>query len=355
MNLSDLLPALAAAAAGLGQSFHALLPAFLEGPVLGKPAWMWVAFFAIVVLLLAFDLGILHRKEHEVGVGESLAMSLFYIILAVAYGGWIWWAVGPESSVDYFTAFALEKSLAMDNVFVIALIFGYFAIPRLHQHRILFWGILGVIVLRAIMIGLGTAIVAQFAWVLYVFGAFLLYTGARMLLAGGGETSPGDNRVLRFAQRRLRVTDGLRGPHFFVREPDASGRAVLWATPAFLALLMIESADLVFAVDSIPAVLAITQDPFVVYTSNIFAILGLRALYFALAAMVERFRYLKYALALILVFIGAKIILDHLWLKTPAVVSLGVTLALLAGGILFSLWRTRGGPVDKDQAGMLTR
>ena len=319
-----------------------LLDPVLFGEFLGKPGWMWLAFMGIVAALLAFDLGILHRDQREIGVRESLILSAFYIVVALLFGGWVWWYMGPTSGMEYVTGFLIEKSLAMDNVFVIALIFGYFAIPRLYQHRVLFWGILGVIVLRAIMIGLGATLVSQFSWILYIFGAFLLITGIKMLMISDKPTDIGSNPVLRFMRKHMRVTDELHGERFTVQRPDPkTGKLVTWLTPLALALVLIEIADLIFAVDSVPAIFAITQDPFIVYTSNIFAILGLRALYFALAAAVHRFKYLKYALALVLVFIGAKIFAVGIIGKIPAVVSLSVTFGLLLGGVLYSLWRTR--------------
>jgi tellurite resistance protein TerC len=239
----------------------------------------------------------------------------------------------------------VEKTLAMDNVFVIAMIFTYFAIPRQYQHRVLFWGILGVIVLRGIMIGLGATLVAQYHWVLYIFVVFLILTGIKMLFAGDAEMDISQNPVLKFLKRRMHVTEDLHGHAFFVKRPDATGRLVRYATPLFLALVLIEIADVIFAVDSVPAVFAITSDPFIVYTSNIFAILGLRALYFALAAIIHRFHYLKYALSVLLVFIGSKIFVADLmgWEKFPASWSLGVTFAILAAGVIFSLWKTREG------------
>jgi tellurite resistance protein TerC len=238
----------------------------------------------------------------------------------------------------------VEKSLAMDNVFVIAMIFGYFAIPREYQHRVLFWGILGVIVLRAIMIGVGATLVAEFAWLLYLFAAFLIATGLKMLWWGEAHADLSGNPVLKLLRRRFRVTERLHGERFFVRVPNArTGRAEAAATPLFLALVLIEVADLIFAVDSIPAIFAITTDPYVIYTSNIFAILGLRALYFALAAVLHRFAYLKQALAVLLVFIGSKIFIADLfgWTKFPAEWSLGITFAILGAGVLYSIWRTR--------------
>lgn len=305
---------------------------------LGKPVWMWLSFIGIVVVLLALDLGVLHRKEREIGVTESLVLSAVYISLGLAFGGWIWWYMGETAGMQYVTGFVIEKSLAMDNVFVIAMIFTYFAVPRLYQHRVLFWGILGVIVLRAIMIGVGATLVEQFSWVLYIFAAFLIFTGIKMWQTADAVYNVGANPVLTWVRKRFNVTDELHGEKFFVKVDG-----VRHITPLFLALIMIEIVDLVFAVDSVPAIFAITTDPFIVYTSNIFAILGLRALYFALAAMVHRFHYLKYALAVLLVFIGSKIfVADALGLaKIPPPVSLGITFAILAAGIFYSLWKTR--------------
>ncbi len=337
---------------------------------LGVPAWTWLAFLAAVLAILAFDLGVMHRDTREIGVADSLKMSALYIGLGLAWAGAVWWiyahyagsgALDPQVAAAataeargwtavklYLTGFLVEKTLALDNVFIISMIFTYFAVPREYQHRVLFWGILGVIVLRALMIGLGAALVAEFNWVMYVFGVVLLATGVKMLVMVDHKPDIAANPVLRFLRRHLRVTPGLHGQAFTVRQPAVEGGpALLHATPLLLCLVLVEVADLVFAIDSVPAIFAITPDPFIVYTSNIFAILGLRALYFALAAVVHRFHYLKYALALVLVFIGAKIFLGD-WLfdgKVPAVLSLGVTGGLLAGGILFSLWKTRGTPV----------
>lgn len=312
---------------------------------LGKPAWMWLGFLAIVGALLALDLGVLHRKHKEIGVRESLALSAGYLALGVSFAGLVWWQLGETAGIHYLTGFVVEKSLALDNVFVIALIFGFFAVPREYQHRVLFWGILGVIVLRAIMIGVGATLVAEFGWVLYLFAAFLILTGVKMLALGSKEPDLAKNPILKLVRKRFRVTDALHGERFFVALPDPkTGRLVRYMTPLFLALLMIEIADVIFAVDSVPAIFAITTDPYIVYTSNIFAILGLRALYFALAAVLHRFAYLKQALAVLLIFIGSKVfVADLLGLaKFPAAWSLGVTFAILAAGVAYSLWRTRG-------------
>jgi tellurite resistance protein TerC len=319
-----------------------MLDSLLTGLFLGHPGWLWLSFLGLVATLLVLDLGVLHRKTREIGVRESLLLSAGYIAAGLGFGAWVWSHLGAEAGLDYLTGFLVEKSLAMDNVFVIALIFSTLAIPRRYQHRVLFWGILGVIVLRAIMIGLGAALIAEFSWILYLFGAFLLLTGIKMLLVGDKPHDLSRNPVLRLLRRHFRITEELHGERFFVRQADpASGRLRRAMTPLFVALVMIEVADLVFAVDSVPAIFAITQDAFVVYTSNIFAILGLRALYFALAAMIHRFKYLKTALALVLVFIGAKISLVGVVGKIPSELSLAVTVSLLAGGILYSLWRTR--------------
>ena len=334
---------------------------FLTGDWLGTPAWMWAVFMALILGLLAFDLGVLSRRRktgatspageaddasQTISIAASLRLSVFYISVALLFGLWVWSSLGAESAVQYYTAFAIEKALSLDNVFVISLIFTALAIPRRYQHRVLFWGILGVIVLRGIMIGVGTALVTGFDWVLWVFGAFLLITGLRLLIQKDKDDGPPDierHPVARLVRRVLPVTPTLYGERFLVRTADKLGRVRLHATPLLLALAMVEVADVVFAVDSIPAVFAITQEPFLVYTSNIFAILGLRALYFARAALVHRFEGLKPALALVLVFIGAKIFYSHFFGKLDPAISLAVTLAILVGGVLYSLWKTRGG------------
>jgi tellurite resistance protein TerC len=325
---------------------------FLAAEWMGKPFWMWKGFLLIVVLLLAFDLGVLNRKDKEMGVAQSLWLSAFYIAFAMLYGAGIWWAYetgeittsdGVHAGMAYFTGFFIEKALSIDNVFVISLIFGYFAIPARYQYRALVWGIIGVIVLRGIMIAAGAALVQQYSWVLYIFGAFLIATGIKMLVVPEGEQDISKNPIVRFMRKHMRVTDELHGQKFFVRQMDpATGKKLAFATPLFLALVVINIADLIFAVDSVPAIFAITTDTFIVYTANIMAILGLRALYFALAAMVHRFHYLKYALALVLVFIGGKIFWNQMVGKLDPAISLGVTAAIIAGGIFVSLWKTRG-------------
>lgn len=315
----------------------------LQLAVMGKPVWAWALFLTLVFSLMAFDLGVLNKREKEIDIAQSFRLSLLYIGIALAFGGWVWWQFGPQRGVEYFTGYAIEMALSIDNVFVISMIFGYFAIPSRYQYRALVWGLIAVIVLRFIMIGVGTALVQNFDWIMYVFGAFLLATGVKMLLVKEqAEPDVSQNPVVKFISRRMRVTKELHGDKFFVRLPDpATGKIVLFATPIFLALCVINVADLIFAVDSVPAIFAITTDFFVVFTSNIMAIVGLRALYFALSAMVHRFEYLKYALAMVLVFIGAKIFWTQAFGKVNPAISLGVTASLIVGGVLYSLWKTR--------------
>jgi tellurite resistance protein TerC len=322
-----------------------MLPPLFTASFLGQPVWLWAAFLAVVIVLLALDLGVLHRDNREIGMRESLWLSLGYIAIGTLFGGFIWWQLGAEPATEYITGYLIEKSLSLDNVFVIASIFGALAVPRVYQHRVLFWGIVGVLVLRALMVGLGAALVSQFEWILFVFGVFLAVTGVKMLLGSkdaNEAASVEDSRILRAIRRVLPVTPKIEGGAFVVRRTDpATGKLKRFATPLLVALLMVECADLIFAVDSIPAIFSITTDPFIVYTSNIFAVLGLRALFFALAAMAQRFYYLKHALALVLVFIGAKIFLVGIVGKIPALLSLGVTVALLTGGVVVSLFKTR--------------
>ncbi len=321
---------------------------FLSADWLGTPAWFWLAFLALVAALTAFDLGILNKEDREMGIAESLKLSAFYITIALAFGAWIWVERGADLGMKYYTGFFIEKALSIDNVFVISLIFSYFAIPPKYQYRALVWGIMAVIVLRGLMIAGGAALVSEAYWVLYIFAAFLIFTGIKMFFAGDKPMDVAGNPAVKWISAHMRVTPDLHGQRFFVKMTDSkTGKLVTAATPLFLALVVINLADLVFAVDSVPAIFAITTDTFIVYTSNIMAILGLRALYFALAAMVHRFHYLKYALAAVLVFIGAKIFIADFVMggdKFPPVLSLGVTAALIAAGIAYSLWKTRGAP-----------
>ena len=316
----------------------------LNTAIMGHAAWLWLLFLGVVIALLTFDLGVLNKKDHVIGLRESLLLSSGYIGVALLFGSLVWWQLGSHSATAYFTGFLIEKLLSIDNVYVIALIFTYLAIPAQYQHRVLFWGIVGALVMRALMIGIGAALVSQFIWILYLFGVFLLFTGVKMWFSGKQTPDLASNPLLTFLRTRLRTT-GVAGNAFFVRQADpATGLSALFVTPLFVALCLVEFVDIAFAVDSIPAIFAITTDPFIVYTSNIFAILGLRSLYFVLGAMVERFKYLKYALALILIFIGGKVLLGGVIGKIPPTVSLSVTLGLIAGGVLVSIWKARDEP-----------
>jgi tellurite resistance protein TerC len=303
----------------------------------------WVIFASIVLILLLLDLGVFNKTDHEIQVKESLYLSGFYVAIGLLFGGWIWYSMGLTSAQLYLTGYLIEKTLALDNIFVISLIFSYLSIPRIYQHRVLFWGILGVIVFRGIMIYLGAKIVSEFEWVLYIFAALLILTGIKMLFISEHKTNMQDNRALKFLQRHLRVTKELHGHDFFVVTKE-NNKTLIWCTPLFIALAMVEIADLIFAIDSVPAIFTITTDPYLVYTSNIFSILGLRALYFALAAILHRFVYLKYALSIVLIFIGSKVFIADWfgWVKFPAWASLSITFGLIAAGIIFSLYKTRG-------------
>lgn len=319
--------------------------AALQSEFLGTPIYFWLAFVAIVIGLLAFDLGVLHKDDHEIEAKESFMLYSGYVAIALAFGGWVWWSHGAQSGLEFYTGYVIEQSLAMDNIFVIATIFTYFAVPRAYQHRVLFWGIIGAIVMRAIMIGFGAALVSQFSWILYIFGAFLVFTGLKMFKAGEEQGDISNNAVLKFLRKRFNITNELHGHEFTVKKPHpTTGKMVTWLTPLAVALILVEFVDLIFAVDSVPAIFAVTLDPFIVYTSNIFAILGLRSLYFALAAAMHRFKYLKVSLAIILVLVGIKIFMVPLGIKVDTLFSLVATLAILAGGIIFSLWKTRSEP-----------
>lgn len=304
-----------------------------------KSISIWVIFISIVLVLLTLDLGFFHKKDREIGFKESLWMSSFYILAAFIFGLWVWYIKGLDSFAEYITGFLVEKSLALDNIFLISLIFSSLSIPLKYQHRVLFWGVLGVIVLRAIMIGLGAQILTKFEWVLYIFAAFMIVTGVKMLFISHKSVEVSENWLLIWMRRHLNITDRLHDQKFYVYQLDPRSKTKkLFFTPLFLSLIVVEFFDLVFAVDSIPAIFAITKDVYIVYTSNIFAILGLRALYFALASIIDRFYYLKYALAAVLIFIGSKIfIADALGLaKIPPMLSLIITLTILSIGIFCS-------------------
>lgn len=283
----------------------------------------WILFNAFVLVLLGLDLFVFHRKAHEVKIKEALLWSLFWVVLSLCFNAFIYYWKGPAPALEFLTAYLIEKSLSVDNLFVFILIFNFFKVPVMYQHRVLFWGIIGALVLRAIFILVGVALIAKFHFIIYILGAFLVYTGIKMAFSKDNDVNPEDNPLVKWASKHLRITKKQEGGKFFVKQ---DGR--LYATPLFLVLLMVESTDVVFAADSIPAILAISKDPFIVYTSNVFALLGLRALYFALAGIMQLFHYLHYGLSLILAFIGVKLLISDFY-------HIDMRYALLAvGGIL---------------------
>ena len=294
--------------------------------------WLWVGFNIFILFMLALDLGVFHRKCHVVTLKESLVWTTVWIILAMIFNAGIWHFSGSEKALEFFTGYVIEKSLSVDNVFVIALLFSYFAVPRQYQHKVLFWGILGALIMRAIMIGVGAVLITKFAWIIYIFGAFLILTGLKMIFKKEEEIHPEANPVVRWFKRMYPVTKEYRGDNFFVRE-----NGIRMATPLFVVLICVEMTDLIFAVDSIPAIFAVTKDPFIVYTSNVFAILGLRSLYFALEGMMHKFHYLKLGLGVILVFVGVKMLLAHTEYKIDTLFSLVVVAAILAFAVIASL------------------
>lgn len=309
------------------------------------PIWLWIGFNVFVLAMLALDLGVFHRKSHAVSGREALTWSLVWISLSLVFNAVIyfnWDVMAPnstytnrEAALAFFTGYLIEKSLSVDNIFVFILIFSFFAVPAAYQHRVLFWGILGALIMRGTLIAVGAALLHEFHWIIYIFGAFLIFTGIRMSWHHEENVQPDKNPVVKFFRRFMPVTETFEGDQFFVRR---AGK--LFATPLFLILLVVESTDLIFAVDSIPAIFAVTQDPFIVYTSNVFAILGLRALYFLLANVMDKFRYLKFGLSAVLVFIGVKMVIVDFY-KIPIGISLGVVAGILTLSILASLWKAK--------------
>jgi tellurite resistance protein TerC len=298
---------------------------------IGSPM-LWTGFTAFVLAMLALDLGVFHRKSHEVGFREALTWSVVWVSLALIFNYGVYHYYGPERGLEFLTGYLIEKALSVDNIFVFLMLFSYFSVPAAYQHRVLFWGILGALVMRAIFIALGAALLAKFHWVIYIFGALLVVTGIKMLRTGGShDIHPERNPVYRLFRRFVPAVDSYRADRFIVRE---GGRWV--ATPLMAVLVAVEATDLVFAVDSIPAIFAVTSDPFIVYTSNIFAILGLRAMFFLLAGVMDKFQYLKVGLALVLTFVGTKMLLTEIY-KIPIGASLGVVAALIAGSVIASL------------------
>ena len=300
--------------------------------------WVWVALLAGILAMLALDL-FLHRDAHVIKVREAAVWSLIWVAVAIAVGAAIWWAYGAEFGLQYFAGYIIEKSLAIDNVFVWAMIFSYFAVPRQYQHRVLFYGVVGALVFRAIFIAAGSVLIASFAWILYVFGAFLILTGIKMLIQRNEHINPAQSKTLKLFRRFVRTTDEYDGQKFLTRR-----NGVLMATPLLAVLVLVEVTDIIFAVDSIPAIFAVTQEPFLVFASNALAILGLRAMYFLLADLIHRFVYLKLGLSLVLVWVGIKMIVSHALFKIPTAVSLGIVIAIIAISIGASLWVSRGQP-----------
>jgi len=307
--------------------------------------WLWVGFNLFVLSMLALDLGVFHRHAHKVSIKEAALWSVVWITLAMVFnlGLYLFWdRISPsstysnsEAALAFFTGYLIEKSLSVDNIFVFVLIFTFFAVPAVFQHRVLFWGIIGALIMRGALIVAGAALLKEFHWIIYIFGAFLIFTGIRMAVDRNEEIHPEHNPVVRLLRRIMPVTENYEGEQFFIRRMGK-----LMATPLFLVLLIVESTDLIFAVDSIPAIFAVTQDPFIVYTSNVFAILGLRSLYFLLAGVVDKFHYLKLGLSAVLVFVGIKMLIVDIY-KIPVGLSLSVIAGILTLSIVASLFRAR--------------
>lgn len=307
--------------------------------------WLWIGFNLFVLSLLALDLGVFHRHAHKVSIKEATIWSVVWVTISMVFnlGLYFFWdKVSPNSSYSnseaalaFFTGYLIEKSLSVDNIFVFVLIFTFFAVPAVYQHRVLFWGILGALIMRGALIVVGAVLLKEFHWIIYIFGAFLIFTGIRMAIHRNEEMHPEQNPVVKLLRRIIPVTENYESDHFFIRR---AGK--LMATPLFLVLLIVESTDLVFAVDSIPAIFAVTNDPFIVYTSNVFAILGLRSLYFLLAGVVDKFYYLKLGLSVVLTFVGIKMVIVDIY-KIPVGLSLGVIASILAISVVASLLRSR--------------
>ncbi|HRZ96194.1 MAG TPA: TerC family protein [Paludibacter sp.] len=297
--------------------------------------WFWVIFNAFVLLMLALDLGVFHKKLHVVSVKEALVWSGVWISLALCFNGLIYYLFGETKALEFFTGYVIEKALSVDNIFVFVLIFSYFHIPPIYQHKVLFWGIIGALIMRVIFIFAGVALLEKFHWTIYIFGAILIFTGIKMLFEKDKKIEPDKNPVIKFFKKLIPTTNELHNDKFFIKQNKKT-----YATPLFIVLIMIEITDLIFAVDSIPAILAVTQDHFIVYTSNVFAILGLRSLYFALANVIERFKYLAIGLAIILVFVGIKMVIIDFY-KIPIQLSLLFIFLTLSASVIFSLYKTK--------------
>ncbi|MBK7375993.1 MAG: TerC family protein [Ferruginibacter sp.] len=294
--------------------------------------WSWILFNAFVLLMLAIDLGLFHRQSKKVTFKEAITWSVIWITLAMIFNVWIYFSMGERPALEFLTGYLVEKSLSVDNIFVFVLLFSFFKVPDIYRHRVLFWGVIGALIMRAIFIAVGALLIAKFHWIVYLFGIFLVYTGYMMFKKSAADMHPEDNLLVRWFIKRGKVTSEYHGKKFFV---TLEGKQL--ATPLFLCLLSIEFTDLIFAVDSIPAIFAITNDPFIVYTSNVFAILGLRSLYFALEGIISRYPYLRYGLAIILIFIGFKMLLVDIY-KIPVIASLGFIALVL---IISVLWKKK--------------
>jgi tellurite resistance protein TerC len=323
----------------------------MELQTIGTPG-LWAGFILFVIAMLALDLGVFHRKAHVVGYREALSWSAVWVALALLFGAGVWWQFGSQKGIEFLTGYLIEKSLSVDNIFVFVVIFAALAIPPQYQHRVLFWGILSALVMRAVMIFAGAAMIARFHWLIYLFGAFLVLTGIKLFLQRSKQEDPQKGWAMRLAQRLIPSTPQFDGSRFFTR---VNGRML--ATPLFMALILVEITDVIFAVDSIPAIFAITLDPFIVFTSNIFAILGLRSLYFLLAGLVDKFRYLKVGLSAVLVFVGVKMMIVDVY-KIPPVASLAIVSLLLGASVVASLIvakreeRALSPSIDADDEGL---
>lgn len=294
--------------------------------------FLWTVFNIFVIIMLVVDLKVFHRKAHEISLKEALIWTAFWIVLALLFGVGVYWRMGHTPALHYLTGYLIEKSLSMDNLFVFLMIFSYFKVEQRYQHNVLFWGIFGALIMRAIFIFAGVALINRFHWIIYVFGAFLIFTGIKMALQREQHVEPEKNPVLKLVRRLVPITKNYHGEHFFVRVNKK-----LVATPLFIVLVVIETTDVMFALDSIPAILAITTDPFIVYSSNVFAILGLRALYFALEATMRLFYYIRYGLSIILAFVGVKMLISE-YIHLPVTIALGVIFGVLATSILASIF-----------------
>jgi len=309
--------------------------------------WFWVGFIAFVLAMLALDLGVFNKTPHVVKAKEAAVWTAVWVGLALVFAAGLAYFVDRQTALTFLTGYVIEESLSVDNIFVIVLIFQYFAVPAQYQHRVLFWGILGALIMRGIFIGVGAALLARFEWIIYIFGALLVITGIRMALKQDEEFDGEQNPVVKFVRRFLPVTSDYRGKHFLTME---NGKR--HATPLLLVLVLVEATDLIFAIDSIPAIFGITRDPFIVFTSNIFAVMGLRSLFFLLASVVTKFHLLKYGLAVILTFVGTKMLIEH-WVHIPILLSLGVVMGVLAASIVASLVWPNARPVTEGKTGSM--